>query len=164
MVSQVYLVRHGIAVPHGTPGIPEDQRPLTPEGEKEVRKVAKGLRRLKVDPGRIVTSPLPRAFRTAEIIADVLDRAQAVESADALRAGNGAASIRDWIHSQPSGSLLLVGHDPAFSELVGLLVTGELTVPLCELDKAGVAALGTGDSGALVIEWIATPRMLRKLG
>jgi phosphohistidine phosphatase len=163
MAAPIYLVRHGIAVPHGTPGIPEEQRPLTPEGEKQARKVAKGLRRLKIDPDRIVTSPLPRAFRTAEIVAEVLEKSAAIETTDALRAGNGADAIRDWIHAQPAGSLMLVGHDPAFSELVGLLVTGERTSPICELAKAGVAALANGGGGGLVVEWIATPRMLKRL-
>jgi phosphohistidine phosphatase len=164
MASPIYLVRHGVAVPHGTPGIPDDQRPLTPEGEKEVKKVGKGLKRLKVDPGRIVTSPLPRAYRTAEILAEVLGWPENLETADALKAGHSASSIRDWILAQPPGSLMLVGHDPAFSELVGLLVTGEPIPPICELDKAGVAALATGEGGGLVVEWIATPKILRKLG
>ena len=58
-MTRLYLLRHGIAVPHGTPDIPDDERPLTSEGEKGVRKVARGLRRLGFKLDRIVTSPLP---------------------------------------------------------------------------------------------------------
>ena len=85
-MDRLYLLRHGIAVPHGTPDIPDDERPLTSEGEKGVRKVARGLRLLGLKLDRIVTSPLPRALRTAEIVADVLEMTDLLETADALRA------------------------------------------------------------------------------
>jgi len=45
-MTELYVLRHGIAVPHGTPGIAEDDRPLTPEGEKRMKQIGKGLRRL----------------------------------------------------------------------------------------------------------------------
>ena len=161
---ELFLVRHGIALPHGTPDMSDDERPLTDEGEKEVRKVGKGLVRLKVAPDRIVTSPLPRARRTAEIVADRMGLESALEDADALRAGRSAESIRDWLKERTESSLMIVGHDPAFSDLIGLLVTGQRGPTLCYLDKAGVAAFETGMGGEMVIRWIATPKLLRKLG
>lgn len=160
---ELYLVRHGQAVPHDTPGIADDDRPLTDDGEKEMRKVARGLRRLKVDPDRILTSPLPRARRTAEIVAERLGKEDALEDADALRAGRDGASIRDWLGTRTEASLMIVGHDPAFSDLIGLLVGGGTDHPACELEKGGVAAFRTGEHGGLVIDWIAGPRMLKKL-
>ena len=30
---KLLLVRHAAAVPRGTPGVPDDERPLTPEGK-----------------------------------------------------------------------------------------------------------------------------------
>ena len=92
---QLYVMRHGIALPHGTPGMSDDDRPLTPQGEKRVRQIARGLRDLDLE--RIVTSPLPRAFRTAEIVASELECNDLLEPADALRAGASAESIRDWL-------------------------------------------------------------------
>src|SRR3954447_18218434 len=120
-MTQLYLLRHGVAVPHGTPGIPDDQRPLTPEGEKHVKQVARGLRRLDLGLERIVTSPLPRAKKTAEITADVLGISELLETADALRADRDARSIRDWVLTRPEAILMLVGHDPSLSELIGLM-------------------------------------------
>ena len=72
-MNELYILRHGIAVEPGTPGIPDDERPLTPKGEKRMRQIARGLRKLDLKLDRIVTSPLPRARATAEIVADVLD-------------------------------------------------------------------------------------------
>lgn len=164
-MMRLYLVRHGIAVAHGTPGLEDDERPLTRDGEDEMRKVAKGLKRLKVDPERILASPLPRALRTAEIVADRLDKEKVLETTDVLRAGQDARTICEWLATLAEASLMIVGHDPALSRLISLLVGAEGTDrPLCELEKGGVAAFRGGEDGSLVIDWIATPKMLRKLG
>lgn len=158
---RLYLLRHGVAVPHGTPGYEDDQRPLTPQGEKSMKEVARGLRLLGLKFDRIVTSPLPRARRTAEIVAQVLKAEALLEEADALRAGRDAASIGDWIHSRPESRLMIVGHDPAISELVGLLV-GAPGPPLCALRKGGIAALCDHPRGGLMVDWLARPRLLRR--
>jgi len=162
-MNQLYLLRHGIAVPHGTPGIEDDDRPLTPKGEKRMRQVGQGLRCLKVKVDKIVTSPLPRALRTAELVAEALGVEYLVETADALRAGQSASAIREWLTSRPEPRLMLVGHDPAFSDLVGLLVTGEPGPPLVVLHKGSIAAFRNHTDGSLRLEWLARPRLIRRL-
>ena len=47
---------------------PDNERPLTERGHKEMKRVAKFLERLKLVPDVILTSPLPRASQTAEIV------------------------------------------------------------------------------------------------
>src|SRR5256885_4634447 len=51
---------------------PDDERPLTERGRKEMKRVAKFLERLKFSADAILTSPLPRASQTAEIVAQRL--------------------------------------------------------------------------------------------
>src|SRR5438067_11506670 len=51
---------------------PDDERPLTERGRKEMKRVAKFLQRLKFSADAILTSPLPRASQTAEIVAERL--------------------------------------------------------------------------------------------
>ncbi len=162
-MNTLYMVRHGIAVPHGTPDIPDDERPLTPKGEKRVRQIGRSLRRLGVRPDRIVTSPLPRALRTAEILADALALKDVLETAEILTAGRPASEIRDWLPARPEAELMIVGHDPAFSRLVGMLAAGNNVRAICEMRKGGVAALVTDPTGRLLLDWLATPRLLRKL-
>src|SRR5947199_10787031 len=66
---KLYFLRHGEADwPNWKK--PDDERPLTKRGKREMRDVAKFLDRLKVRPDFIVTSPLPRAAQTAEIAPD----------------------------------------------------------------------------------------------
>jgi phosphohistidine phosphatase len=160
-MTELYVVRHGIALPHGTPDVPDDERPLTPKGRKRMRQIGLGLRRLDIEPDRIVTSPLPRAATTAEIIADALGISDRLEVSDRLHAAHDAVALRDWVLSRPENHLMIVGHNPGLSHLVGLLVTGIADPWLCDLKKGGVAALSTRAEGGFALDWLAPPRLLR---
>jgi phosphohistidine phosphatase len=161
-MDRLYLLRHGIAVPHGTDGYVDDERPLTSKGERRVRSIARGLRALGIKLDLIVTSPLPRARRTAEIVAEVLDMSTLLESAEELRAGREAESLKRWLESRPERRLMIVGHDPAFSDLVGLLATGKAE-PIATLRKGGIAAFSNQGDGRLVLDWLSRPRLFRSM-
>src|SRR5438876_271220 len=88
---KLLLLRHAAAVPRGTPGAPDDERPLTPEGKAKFRVAARGLVRVTRRPDVLLTSPLPRARVTAEIaarafahIAPTLEPALARSSVDGI--------------------------------------------------------------------------------
>src|SRR5919109_352459 len=106
---QLYFLRHGEADwPEWTK--PDDERPLTQVGKKEVRQVAKLLDRLKVQPDLIVTSPLPRASQTAKIAAEQL-KAKLRED-EGLEPGFGMSELRTVLKRHSSKILMLVGHEP----------------------------------------------------
>jgi phosphohistidine phosphatase len=162
-MNQLYLLRHGIALPHGTPDIPDDERPLTPKGEKRVHQVARGLRRLGIDLDRILTSPLPRAQKTAEIVANVFGLEAILEPVDALRADRDAASIRDWVGTRTENRIMLVGHNPSLSELAALLIGGPSGSMSIELRKGGIAAFSKNGLNAMHLDWLGRPRLFRRL-
>jgi phosphohistidine phosphatase len=165
-MNELYIVRHGIAVEPGTPGMLDDDRPLTPKGERRVREIARGLAKLEPKLDRIVTSPLPRARRTAEIVADVLKiPPRLFEISTTLKAGHSAATIVRWLDERTEDRLMIVGHNPAVSELVSVLVHGTPQPAICELKKGGVAALSRMSVTQDVFElsWVATPRLIRRL-
>jgi phosphohistidine phosphatase len=162
-MTRLYLLRHGIAVPHGTAGVREEDRPLTPEGENKVQQVAECLKRLAVKPERVLTSPLPRARRTAEITAEVLGVSTHLELANILEPGNPPGQIRDWLCTRGEQTLMLVGHNPNLSDLFALLIGLPEGAPALELKKGGVAALKGDARGRYQLKWLATPRMLRRL-
>jgi phosphohistidine phosphatase len=162
-MTELYVLRHGIAVARGTPDIPDDGRRLTPKGRKRMRQIGRGLRRLGLELDRIVSSPLPRAWETAEIVAAALGIAERLEASEMLRADRDAAAIAGWLRTRDEPRLMIVGHNPAFSDLPGLLVAGSADVPICELKKGGVAALATREAGGFTLEWIAQPQLLRRL-
>lgn len=163
-MDELYILRHGIAVEPGTPGIPDDERPLTPKGRKRMREIGRGLRRLDLKLDRIVTSPLPRASATAEIVADALEARDRLETDDVLRSGSDARAIRDWLRHRIEGRLMIVGHNPSLTDLIALLVVGE-GPQICELRKGGIAALrpAPGSTDRFELDWVATPRLIRRL-
>ena len=152
---QVYFLRHGEA---DWPGWtkPDDERPLTDFGKKEVRQVAKFLSRLKVKLDSIVTSPLPRALQTAEIAAEQLKTK--LGQNEALEPGFGITELRTVLERHRSKVLLLVGHEPDFSSVISALTGASL-----KLSKAGVALVDIDsdtEKGRLL--WLFPPKVARK--
>ena len=162
-MARLYLLRHGIAVPHGTAGVRDEDRPLTPVGEARVKQVAECLERWGDRPDRVVASPLPRARRTAEITAAVLGVSDRLELAEVLEPGVPARQIRDWLTARDEASLMLVGHNPNLSDLLALLIGLPEGAPALALKKAGVAALEGDPRGHSQLKWLATPKMMRRL-
>ena len=152
---QLYFLRHGEA---DWPGWtkPDDERPLTDFGKKEVRQVAKFLNRLKVKPRLIVTSPLPRALQTAEVAAEQLKTK--LRQDEALEPGFGVSELRTVLERHRSKVLMLVGHEPDFSSLISALTGASLKV-----SKAGVALVDIdpeAQEGRLL--WLFPPKFARK--
>ncbi len=164
-MTELYILRHGIAVPHGTPGIAEDDRPLTPKGETRCEQIGRGLAEFGLEVDRIVTSPLIRARRTAQIVAEELGKIDDLEIAPELGAENSAETIRDWLRERSEERLMIVGHNPSLSDLVGLLTLGETGKLPVELKKGGIAALSTTVPmrARYQLDWIATPGLLRRI-
>jgi phosphohistidine phosphatase len=155
-MMQLYFLRHGEADwPNWTK--PDDERPLTNFGKKEVRQVTKFLDRLKVRPDLILTSPLPRASQTAKIAAEHL-RAKVLED-EALEPGFGMNELRTLLKRHNSNLLMFVGHEPDFTTVIS-----ELTGATLKLSKAGVALVDVdseSDQGKLL--WLFPPKFARKL-
>ena len=161
-MERLYIVRHGIAVERGAAGIEDDERPLTPKGERRMMQVAKGLRRLRIAPDRLLSSPLPRAWRTAELLAEPLGLRERVERADELRVDRDAGAIRDWLAGLTGESIMIVGHNPSLSDLVGTLIGAEDRTAV-ELKKGGIASFVAAPGGGFLLDWLATPRLTRRL-
>ena len=152
---QLYFLRHGEADwPHWTR--PDDERPLTDFGKKEVRQVAKFLDRLKVKPNLVVSSPLPRALQTAEVAAEQLKTK--LRQDEALEPGFGISELRTLLKRHGSKVLMLVGHEPDFTSVISALTGASL-----KLSKAGVALVDLDpetEKGRLL--WLFPPKVSRK--
>jgi phosphohistidine phosphatase len=152
---ELYFLRHGQADwPDWNKS--DDKRPLTKGGKKQMREVAKFLDRLKVRPNLIVTSPLPRAAQTAEIAADYL-RAK-LRKDELLAPGFGMSELRTVLKRHHAKALMLVGHEPDFTNVISGLTGASL-----KLSKAGVALLDVNpefEEGKLL--WLFPPKFARK--
>jgi phosphohistidine phosphatase len=168
---QLYFLRHGKAGDRDEWTGPDFDRPLTAEGRDEMRAVARGLRALDVRPEVVLSSPLVRAWQTAELAAEALD--VSVTDAPTLAPGCDldllAAAL---LRVRSAGSVMVVGHEPDFSTLIGLLIGGRKAPAEVELKKGAccrVDVTGSLDSGdALVghgtLAWLLTPKQLARLG
>jgi phosphohistidine phosphatase len=160
---RLLLVRHAEAVPRGTPGILDDARPLTPSGERSFREAARGLARLVARPDALLTSPLPRARRTAEICAEAWGR---IEPRDVRAlAGGSVPEVLPSLRSFPAGATVaLVGHEPHLSHLLATLIRSPDADRLT-FRKGGAAHLDIADSvdegGSLL--WFLPPGILGRL-
>jgi phosphohistidine phosphatase len=151
----LYFLRHGEA---DWPDWKEsdDERPLTKRGKKEMREVGAFLKRVKTRPDLIVTSPLPRASQTAEIAAKHL-KVKCRED-KLLAPGFGRAKLEQLLKKHPEESLMIVGHEPDFSETISNLTGASL-----KLSKAGVALVELDRSwrqGRLL--WLFPPKIAKK--
>jgi phosphohistidine phosphatase len=162
----LYIVRHSDAVPSGTPGIPDDDRPLTEKGIQKMKEVARGLRALKVSPERILSSPLPRAKRTAEIIVRVMGRKIPMKLTGALAPSGSRSELYGEFRAAGNlSALMIVGHQPSLGEIAGEIAWGSAE-HYVELKKGGACALEIGGldpvpSGTLL--WLLTPGISRRV-
>ena len=128
---------------------------------------ARGMRRLGLSFSTIYTSPLSRCVQTAEIVAAEFKPSSPVRPNRFLFPGASPARAVGFFSSRtPSGTLLLVGHEPDLSQLAWLLLHGGSVSPaliwkkggLCRIDFDGKIAPGRG---RLVFH--LTPRVLRSV-
>jgi phosphohistidine phosphatase len=160
---RLFFLRHGIAEP-GHSGLRDFDRQLTAEGRAELEDVARGMRRLKVRPDPLLSSPLVRARQTAEAVAPLLGAT--VEIADELRSGASFEAFQQLARRYGAAeSLMFVGHEPDFSETAAALIgaDGEGLV----LKKAGLIRVdldGRFERGQGRLRWLLTPHQLALIG
>jgi phosphohistidine phosphatase len=156
---KLYFLRHGAAEDVSPSGKDWDRR-LTETGIEEMAGVARGLAELIGEVDVVLTSPLTRAHETAKIAAAALQVTRGpIQVSEKLASGSfGLEELEDLVQ-EFSGSyrVLMVGHEPDFSGVVGRLTGARI-----EFKKAGLAFVETAYSGSHggVLRWLLTPRHL----
>lgn len=154
---KLYLMRHGPASWENW-NRPDDERPLTKKGRKQVEQVAEALRELKVRPQVILTSPLPRAAETAAIVAEELE--VICETTPLLRPGFELNALRQLLNAHADADVMLVGHEPDQSRIIAALTGGNV-----KMSKAGLARIDLAEPSDLRGElvWLAPPKILTEI-
>ncbi len=155
MARQLWLLRHAEAEPHGARV--DAQRRLTERGEGQARAAGVALMKMQASFEAVLFSPKTRARQTAELAAERWDAQQReLLSAHPPLAGNfdAAQALGEMAALSADGRLLLVGHEPDLSGVVGELTGGRV-----DLKKGGLAVLRLeGPSGELAL--LLRPREL----
>ncbi len=155
MARQLWLLRHGDAEPHGTRA--DAERRLTERGESQARVAGIALARLQASFDAVLFSPKVRARQTAELAAEHWSEEQRglLSAHSSLAAGFDARQALAELAGLPAdGRLLLVGHEPDLSGVVGDLTGGRP-----DLKKGGLAVVRLeGAGGELAV--LLRPREL----
>jgi phosphohistidine phosphatase len=164
---KLLIIRHGPAGDRdawAAEGRDDRLRPLTPDGKKEMRQVAKGLRTLIPSIDLIATSPLVRAVQADEIVAK--QYATESETLEALAPDHDPDEVLRWLREQRSQEVTaVIGHEPDLSTLASYLLTRN-HASFLTLKKSGSCLLDLSDSpkaGSAILDWLLIPRVLRRL-
>jgi len=154
MAQQLWLLRHGEAEPHDAR--PDAERRLTDRGREQARVAGCALAALKVQVHLAFTSPKVRARDTALVTCEVLG-VEPVEHA-ALSEGFDLDDALELVAAAgPEQRVLVVGHEPDFSQVVHDLTGGRI-----DLKKGGIAAVRLdGTRGELIA--LLRPRELERI-
>ncbi len=157
---ELYFLRHAHAGDPAKWTGPDEQRPLSGKGEQQTERLATFLRGIGFAPDAIVTSPMVRAARTAEILARHVGVPVTVD--DRLEGNVDASTVEAILRDAGDPARpVLVGHDPDFSSLVGTL-SGGADIPmrkgaLARIDIRRPIRPGGGDQ-----RWLVPPDLLER--
>jgi phosphohistidine phosphatase len=165
---EAIIVRHADAGEADSRKYPDDAlRPLSPEGEKEMGRIARGMRKIDIEIEHVFDSGYARARQTALCICKAYEIDPAsirvlkslVPDAEPAKTASELRTLRELSH------VALVGHMPQLGRLVGYLVAGNTELAL-ELKKGAVCLLEVDrwSPGGAAISALLPPKALRKLG
>ena len=152
----LYFMRHGKAG-HGSSAPDDDERRLTPAGVEALRAAAPIWRRVNLRPDLVISSPLPRALETAELLVAGLDLSDPPIVDDRLRPGAGGPDLARAMAEHPHARrVAFVSHEPDLSSAVCLL-TGAAAVRLRKGAIACVEFPGVPEPRSGELAWLLDP-------
>jgi phosphohistidine phosphatase len=164
---QLLFVRHAIAEERedfARTGKDDRLRPLTDEGRKKMKQVARGLKAQVPRIDLLATSPLTRAAQTAAILDSVYGGLDEVEIEE-LSPEAAPVDFLRWLRKQKAERLAVVGHEPSISLVLSWLLTGNER-RIFSFRKGGACLIefaGEVGAGTATLLWAMTPAQLRGL-
>lgn len=153
MAAQLWMLRHGEAVPHESK--PDAQRELTPRGRAEAEAAGRALAALNEELVACYASPKVRAWETAQLACAALN-VQPVRE-DALANGFSRVDALTLLQAHGDEKILVVGHEPSFSQVVY-----DFTGARVDFKKGGVAAISASRASGKLLA-LLRPRELEAI-
>jgi phosphohistidine phosphatase len=157
----LYFFRHGLAEERETWTGDDALRPLTKKGENALAQAAEVISGLGLRLDLILTSPYQRAYQTALILAKGLNKMDVLVQDDRLAPGFNLAGLAELLKDYKNpDNLLLIGHEPDFSQTVSDLIGGGCLI----FKKGGLARVDVSHPSSLHGElvWLIPPKLLSK--
>ena len=158
----VYLLRHGTSEEKNPRKYPADaDRPLSPEGEREIESAVRFMKALGLEFGAVFSSPYIRARKTAETVVRSFRIENRLLFSENLLPTSSCEELCHEINPRCSShpSVLLVGHEPFLGRFASYLMTGR-TRSCLELKKGGLCLLSAEPplkEACATLKWLIGP-------
>ncbi len=165
---ELFILRHGEAGKRLSSATGDKSRPLTSTGKTEVLEEARALKRIGIKFNVIVTSPLKRAYETANIVANVYKKKNILKIWNELAPEGSVTDVYQKISQfGPETSILMVGHEPQLTEITKGIINKDKTAS-CNivLKKAGLVRINISKSNPSPkgeLRWLLTPRIFKAI-
>ena len=157
---RLYFLRHGLADRAEFDGTDDRLRPLTDAGRQRLEQQGRFLARMGLKVDVVLSSPLVRARQTAEIVARRLGAGDRLRDDPRLEPGFDTSSLAAILADLGDGDrrVMLVGHEPDFSEVIGEVTGGSMIV--CK--KGSLARVDVPDRDDLrgLLVWLLPPKAM----
>ena len=153
----LYLLRHAEA----EPGIPDELRPLTARGHRQVATLGEFLKKHSLfDPQVVWHSTLRRAEETAKNLATHVGFKGDIETIPGLAPSDPVEPMARRLKATTK-SVLVVGHNPFLEILATTLLEAHGDLPICHMRKAALLALEKPEPNAgFQLSWFVYPKLL----
>lgn len=152
---KLYLVQHGLAVKKEVdPG-----RPLDPQGEEDVQRIAGFFMHSGKRVHRILHSGKIRALQTAEILAEAVLHNGEVEAISGINPNDPAQDISEFVNKLKYDTMI-VGHLPFMAHMVSYLICGKEDLSIVAYSPGTVVCLQKDPEQHWQIQWMLRPDTL----
>lgn len=157
----IYFVRHASAGQKKLSGKKDEKRPLDSDGVQQCTQMGRVLSSMEVGVDAIISSPLKRATQTAALIANEIGYEGKLHIENALRPEAKYDHFRDMLRDYSKHeSILVVGHNPNFSDFLGRTIAGSGERAHVDMRKGAVAKIESKQK-KYVLDWLLTPRLAK---
>lgn len=158
----VVLLRHGESE-EKTEEKADEERSLTADGHANMKQVALGLEVVFPKAQAIFSSPLTRAQQSALWIARAYRTRVKIATSEALRPGATYEQFVEMLDSTKDRRIIVVGHEPVLTAMMAKLIGVNDNSHGVDLHKGGCLGVRLRADGKNTLEWLLSPRILRKL-
>nr|WP_320161374.1 phosphohistidine phosphatase SixA [uncultured Methanoregula sp.] len=163
---ELFILRHGKAEVAGK-GMADADRRLTGKGKDDITAVAAWMVSQDYLFDVIATSPLVRARETAAIVADAIGEPDQVVTWKCLVPGGNPDEVcREISRFAEDNRILLVGHEPLLSTLIGRIITGggEAGIVMTKGGLAKIRNFSYADRPSGELHWLLTAKQMAGTG
>lgn len=159
----VFFVRHASAgTPRDNPKL-DEKRPLDKQGIQDCAYIGRVLASLNVRVDLIISSPLKRAIQTASLVGNEIGYDAKIVLTPALRPEATYSAFLQMLEERRSEeAVMVVGHEPNFSDFLGGLISEPEAPASINLKKGAVARVDMNHRRG-ELRWILTPKVVRAL-